>query len=87
MFCLESGIQLKETGIPLTIEMRNPSSTDKESGMQYLESPRLNCLGFPFKWGDFSNAEQLPAERYFGTVISLWYHIEVHIFGNVVMGS
>ena len=35
MFCLESGIQLKETGIPLTIEMRNPSSTDKESGMQY----------------------------------------------------
>ena len=53
MFCLESGIQLKETGIPLTIEMRNPSSTDNESGMQYLESPRLDCLGFPFKWGDF----------------------------------
>ena len=51
MFCLESGIQLKETGIPLTIEMRNPSSNDKESGMQYLESPRLDCLGFPFNRG------------------------------------
>ena len=29
---LESGIQLKESGIPLTVEIRNPSSTDKEFG-------------------------------------------------------
>ena len=27
---LESGIQLKESGIPLTIGIRNPSSTDKD---------------------------------------------------------
>ena len=51
---LESGIQFKEFGIPLTIEIRNPSSTDKESVIQYLESgihgvasePRL--FGFPY---------------------------------------
>ena len=35
---LESGIQLKEYGIPLTIGIQNPSSTDKESGVQYRES-------------------------------------------------
>ena len=35
---LESGIQFKEFGIPLTIEIRNQSSTDKESVIQYLES-------------------------------------------------
>ena len=37
---LESGIQFKEYGIPLTIKVRNPSSTDKES----LESRIQNCL-------------------------------------------
>lgn len=38
-FNLESGIQLKEFGIPLAIGIRNTSSTDfKESGIQYLES-------------------------------------------------
>ena len=37
-WALESGIQLKESGIPLTIGIRNPSFTDKESGFQYLES-------------------------------------------------
>ena len=37
-WALESGIQLKESGIPLTIEIRNQSSTDKESGIQYFES-------------------------------------------------
>ena len=35
---LELGIQLKETGIPLTVEIRNPSSAEKESGIQHLES-------------------------------------------------
>ena len=34
---VESGIQLKESGIPLTIGTRNPSSTDK-TGVQYLKS-------------------------------------------------
>ena len=32
------GIQLKEYGIPLTIGIRNPSSTDKKSAVEYLES-------------------------------------------------
>ena len=35
---LESRIQLKESGIPLTIGIRYLSSTDKESEIQYLES-------------------------------------------------
>ena len=35
---LESGIQLKESGIPLTISVRNPGSTDKESEFQYQET-------------------------------------------------
>ena len=35
---LESGIQLKESRIPPTIEFRNPNSTDKEYRIQYLES-------------------------------------------------
>ena len=30
-WAFESRIQLKELGIPLTIGIRNPSSTDKES--------------------------------------------------------
>ena len=49
---LESGIQLKESGIPLTIGIRYPSSNDRESGIQYLESgihgvesnPRLSWI-------------------------------------------
>ena len=35
---LESRIQLKESGISLTIGIRYLSSTDKESEIQYLES-------------------------------------------------
>ena len=34
----ECGKRLKESGIPLTIGVRNPNSTDKKSGIQYLES-------------------------------------------------
>ena len=52
---LESGIQLKESGILSTIEIRNPSPTEKESRIDYLESgihgvePRIQtCLGFPY---------------------------------------
>ena len=37
-WALESGLQLKESGIPLTIRIQNPSSTDKETRIQYLES-------------------------------------------------
>ena len=44
---LESGIQLqlKKSGIPLTIGIRNSSSTDKESTIQYLES-RIHGMEF-----------------------------------------
>ena len=53
---MESGIQLKESGIPLAIGNLNPSSIDKElnpeSGIHYLdcglhsvESRIHNCLG------------------------------------------
>ena len=35
---LESRIQLKEFGIKVRIGIQNPSSTDEESGFQYLES-------------------------------------------------
>ena len=52
---LESGIQLKESGILSTIEIRNPSPTEKESRIEYLESgihgveSRIQtCLGFPY---------------------------------------
>ena len=41
-FTSEFGIQLKESGIPLTIGIRNPSSTDKvrnpESGIHGVKS-------------------------------------------------
>ena len=65
---LESKIQLKETGIPPTIGVRNPTSNDKESEIQYLESGILESktvLEFLFKRGAW-NALQLLAERYFG---------------------
>ena len=35
---LESEIQLKDNGIPLTIGIRNPRSTNNESRIQYLKS-------------------------------------------------
>ena len=35
---LESVIQLKQSGIPLTIGIHEISSTDKKSGYQYLKS-------------------------------------------------
>ena len=53
-WALASGIQLKESWIPLTIEAQNPSSTEKESGIQFLKSnPRRGSriqvrLRFPY---------------------------------------
>ena len=51
----ESGIQLKKSGIPLTIKIRNPSSTNKESeiycpesGIHSVESRIQDCLAFPY---------------------------------------
>ena len=51
---LESGIQLKEFGILLTIGIRNPRSTEKESGylesgIHGVESRIQECLGFPYE--------------------------------------
>ena len=46
---VESGIQLKESGIPLTFGILNPSSTDKEFGIQYRES-RIQDPRFPHVW-------------------------------------
>ena len=52
---LESGIQLKGSGILLTIGIGNPSSTYKEpgfgawkSGIHCVESRIQDCLGFPW---------------------------------------
>ena len=42
---LESGIQLKESGIPRTIKIQNPSSTDKN----------LACVTWRFWLGALSN--------------------------------
>ena len=42
-WALASGIQLKASWIPLTIGIRNPSSTDKESWIQYVKS-RMHCV-------------------------------------------
>ena len=67
---LESGIQLKETGIPPTIGIRNPTSNDKESEIQYLESGILEAktvLEFLFKRGAiFETPCSCLPERYFG---------------------
>ena len=55
IFVLEFAIKLKKSGIALTIGNRNPNSTDKESGIHYLESGihsvesrTQDCLGFPY---------------------------------------
>ena len=42
-WALESGTQLKESEISLTIGIRNPSSTEKKSGIRIYY-----CLGFPY---------------------------------------
>ena len=55
---LESGIQLKESGIPLTIGIQNPSSTDKywnpvpgiRNPWRGIQNPGLSWI--PVTWGD-----------------------------------
>ena len=54
-WALKTGIQIKESGILLTIGIGNPRYTDKESRIQYLESGMHDvesrfqgCLGFPY---------------------------------------
>ena len=50
---MELGIQLKKSGIAITIGIRKPSSTDKESGIHGEESRSQGFLGFPFLGRDF----------------------------------
>ena len=53
-WALESGVQLKVSGIPLAIGIENPSSTDKdwnrylESGLRDVESRIPGYLGLPY---------------------------------------
>lgn len=44
-WALESGVQLKESGIPLVIGSENPSS---KTGIEYLESRIQDYLGLPY---------------------------------------
>ena len=46
-WALESGIHLKESGIPLTLEIRNPSSTDKKNPESMAWNPQSKT-GFPY---------------------------------------
>ena len=57
---MKSVIQPEEWGIPITIEIRNPSSTDKESVIQYMlsgihgvESRVEDCLVLFYTRRDF----------------------------------
>ena len=51
-WALESGIQLKESGIPLTIEIRNPSSTDKDWNPvpEIWTDPRRRIQNLSLSW-------------------------------------
>ena len=44
IWALKSRIQLKESRPPPVVGIWNPSSTDKESRIQYLESGIQDCL-------------------------------------------
>lgn len=61
-WALETGIQHKESGIPLTIGIGDPSSTDKESGIQNLESrvqnTRLSWIFYKGQKGDTGRDHQ-----------------------------
>ena len=45
---MESGIQLKGSGMPLTIGVGNQVRLAKNPGIEYLESRIQDCLGFPY---------------------------------------
>ena len=44
---LKRGIQLKESGTPLTVGICNQKFTVKESDLHAVESKIKDCLGFP----------------------------------------
>jgi len=51
-FGIRNTLELKESGIPLTIKIQNPSSTDKETGFRIensrrgIQNPKLSWLPF-----------------------------------------
>ena len=50
-WALESGIQLKESGIPLTIGIQNPSSTDKDwNPVPSIRNPRCGIQNSSLSW-------------------------------------
>ena len=62
-WALESRMQLKESGVPLTIGLWIPSSIDKESGIPYLESKTvLDSL----TWGDLCVNKSIAHSLFFG---------------------
>ena len=89
---LESGTQLQESGILLAIGIRNPSSIDKESGIQFLksrihsvESRIKDFLGLPYMGRDEQNTNHetgiSPQMRLTELTLSqfiLFYRIIVH---------
>ena len=89
---LESGTQPQESGILLAIGIRNPSSIDKESGIQYLksrihsvESRIKDFLGLPYMGRDEQNTNHetriSPQMRLTELTLSqfiLFYRIKVH---------
>ena len=48
---VESGIQLKESGIPLSIKIQNPLST-KKSGIQFQLNPESKTVLNSLWWDD-----------------------------------
>ena len=71
---LESGIQLKESGISVTTEIQIPSTTDKKSGIQYSRIPwhgiQSPSLSVRIVW----------KTQYFFLCPTLAWHGDYHIF-------
>ena len=67
---LESGMQLKESRIPLTIWIRNPSSADKDSGILYQQSGihGVETVLDSFTWSELF-WEAKPNEEYHVSVV------------------
>ena len=77
-WALESGIQLKESGIPLTIGIRNPSSKFQwlESGIHAMRNPESKSVldSLPYQGDTIMNALLVETERNAGCGY-LWQNI------------
>ena len=74
---LESGIQLKKSGIPLTIGIRNPNSTDEEPGSRIhcVESRIQDCLA------------RTPLLRATQLIVNVFELTRVEALGTSVLGE